>query len=147
MDKVYNIDEIFGSENVKVQAKLADNRCVGCYFWRNNPPFCFKPAYIGTCAEKGQRFIYIKINDKSLIKTDINTITHYKSRFVSVKDALPEQDEEVIVLVDDLNTSPNYKIAFGHIVNKERFKDYNGWNIPNVVYWFPMPKLPKKIGG
>ena len=23
-------------------------------------------------------------------------------------------------------------------------QDYNGWNIPNVVYWFPMPKLPKK---
>ena len=79
-----------------------------------------------------------------IIKTDINTITHYKSRFVSVKNALPEQDEEVIVLVDDLNTSPNYKIAFGHVVDKERFKDYNGWNIPNVVYWFPMPKLPKE---
>ena len=115
MDKVYNIDELFGSENVKVQAKLSDNRCTGCYFWRNDPPFCFKPAYISTCVEKGQRFIYIKINDKSLIKTDINTITHYKSRFVSVKDALPEQDEEVIVLVDDLNTSPNYKIAFEYL--------------------------------
>lgn len=144
MDKVYNIDEIFGSENVKVQAKLSDNRCVGCYFWRNNPPFCFKPAYIGTCAEKGQRFIYVKINDKRLIKADINKITNYKSRFVSVKDALPEQGEEVIVLVDDLNNSPNYKIAFGHIVDKTICKDYNGWNIPNVVYWFPMPKLPKE---
>lgn len=108
MDKVYNIDEIFGSENVKVQAKLADNRCVGCYFRRDNPPHCFKPAYIGTCVDKGRRFIYVQINDK-IIKTDINTITHYKSRFVSVKDALPEQDEEVIVLVDDLNSSPNYK--------------------------------------
>ena len=71
MDKVYNIDELFGSENVKVQAKLSDNRCVGCYFWRDGPPFCFKPAYIGTCVDKGRQFIYIKINDKSLIKTDI----------------------------------------------------------------------------
>ena len=143
-DKVYNIDEIFGSTNVKVQAVLAHNGCSGCYFGRDNPPRCFKPAYIGTCAENGRRFIYIKINDKSLIKTDINTITHYKSRFVSVKDALPEQNEEVIVLVDDLNSSPNYKIAFGHIVDRERCKDYNGWNIPNVVCWFPMPKLPQK---
>ena len=24
------------------------------------------------------------------------------------------------------------------------YKDYNGWNIPNVVYWFPIPKLPIK---
>lgn len=145
MDKVYNIDEIFGCKNVKVQAILAYNGCSGCYFGRDTPhPRCFKPAYIGTCVEKGQRFIYVKINDKRLIKADINKITNYKSRFVSVKDALPEQDEEVIVLVDDLNTSPNYKIAFGHIVDKERFKDYNGWNIPNVVYWFPMPKLPKE---
>ena len=106
MDKEYNIDEIFGCKNVKVQAILAYNGCSGCYFGRDNPPRCFKPAYIGTCVDKGRRFIYVQINDK-IIKTDINTITHYKSRFVSVKDALPEQDEEVIVLVDDLNTSPN----------------------------------------
>ena len=55
-----------------------------------------------------------------------------------------KQDEEVIVLCDELNTAPCYKIAFGHIVDKTRCKDYNGWNIPNVVYWFPMPKLPKE---
>ena len=64
--------------------------------------------------------------------------------FISVNKSLPKQDEEVIVLVDDLNTSSNYKISFGHIVDKERVKDYNGWNISNVVYWFPMPKLPKE---
>lgn len=145
MDKVYNIDEIFGSENVKVQAIPSDNRCVGCYFWREDPPFCYKPAYISTCIENGRKNIYIKINsENSFIKTDVNTITNYKSRFVSVNDALPKQDEEVIVLVEDLNTWPNYKIAFGHIVDKEKFKDYNGWNIPNVVCWFPMPKLPKE---
>ena len=56
----------------------------------------------------------------------------------------PPVDMEVIVLIDDYNTSPNYQIAFGHIVDKEKFKDYNGWNIPNVVCWFPMPKLPKE---
>lgn len=63
--------------------------------------------------------------------------------WISVKDCLPKQDEEVIVLVDDLNTAPNYKITFGHIVDKDRVKDYNSWNIPNVVFWIPMPKLPK----
>ena len=61
MDKVYNIEEIFGSENVKVQAKLSDNRCLSCYFWREDPPRCFKPAFVGACRENGRRLIYIKI--------------------------------------------------------------------------------------
>lgn len=67
-----------------------------------------------------------------------------KSPWISVKDRLPEQDEEVIVLCDELNTAPFYKISFAHIVDKTMCQDYNGWNIPNVVYWFPMPKLPKE---
>lgn len=66
-----------------------------------------------------------------------------KSLWISVEDSLPQQDEEVIVLCDDLNTAPLYKISFAHIVDKTMCQDYNGWNIPNVVYWFPMPKLPK----
>lgn len=64
--------------------------------------------------------------------------------WISVKDRLPEQDEEVIALCDDLNATPLYKISFAHIVDKTMCQDYNGWNIPNVVYWFPMPKLPKE---
>lgn len=59
---VYNIDDIFGSTNVKVQAILAHNGCSGCYFGRDNPPRCFKPEFIGSCAANGLRFIYIKIN-------------------------------------------------------------------------------------
>ena len=69
---------------------------------------------------------------------------HSKLLWISVKDRLPEQDEEVIVLCDDLNISQFYKISFAHIVDKTMCQDYNGWNIPNVVYWFPMPKLPKE---
>lgn len=65
-------------------------------------------------------------------------------QFINVTDGLPKQDEEVIVLCDELNTDPCYKISFGHIVDKTICKDYNGWNIPNVVYWFPMPKLPEE---
>lgn len=67
-----------------------------------------------------------------------------KSSWISVEYYLPKQDEEVIVLCDNLNTAPFYKIAFGHIVNKTICKNYNGWNIPHVVYWFPMPKFPKE---
>ena len=66
-----------------------------------------------------------------------------KSSWISVKDNLPEQDEEVIVLRDEFNTSYFYKISFAHIVDKTVCQDYNGWNVPDVVYWFPMPKIPK----
>lgn len=67
-----------------------------------------------------------------------------KLSWISIVDSLPKQDEEVIVLCDEHNTAPFYKISFGHIVDKDICKDYNGWNIPGVVYWFPMPKLPKE---
>ncbi len=63
-------------------------------------------------------------------------------RWISVDEKLPEMDEEVIVLTDELGTAPIYKIAFGHIVDVERCIDYNGWNIPGVKYWMPCPKIP-----
>ena len=64
--------------------------------------------------------------------------------WISVKDKLPEEDEEVIVLTDELNTAPVYKIAFGHIVNKDIAVDYDGWNIEGVRYWMSMPEIPKE---
>ena len=62
----------------------------------------------------------------------------------SVDECLPEIDEEVIMLTDELGVSPMYKISFGHIVDRRYAMDYNGWNIPGVMYWMPMPKLPKE---
>lgn len=62
----------------------------------------------------------------------------------SVDESLPPIDEEVIVLTDDLNTAPIYKIAFGHIVDRMHCSDYNGWNVPGVKCWMPMPKLPEE---
>lgn len=64
--------------------------------------------------------------------------------WISVDEKLPEMDEEVIVLTDELGTAPIYKIAFGHIVDVERCIDYNGWNIPEVKYWMPCPEIPKE---
>lgn len=66
-----------------------------------------------------------------------------KSTWISVKDSFPKHGEEVIVLLDELNTSYFYKISFAHIVDKTVCKDYNGWNVPGVVCWFPMLKIPK----
>lgn len=63
----------------------------------------------------------------------------------SADDCLPEVDEEVIVLTNDLGTAPIYKIAFGHIVNKEKCEEYNGWNIPGVKFWMPCPEIPKEV--
>lgn len=62
----------------------------------------------------------------------------------SVDASLPPMDEEVIVLSDELNTAPIYKIGFGHIVDKNIAVDYNGWNIPGVRYWMPCPKIPEE---
>lgn len=71
---------------------------------------------------------------------DSNTILSW----ISVEDSLPRQDEEVIVLCDKLNVSSSYEISFAHIVNKDKCKDFNGWNIPGVKYWFPVPVLQKQ---
>lgn len=62
----------------------------------------------------------------------------------SVDECLPEIDEEVIVLADRLNLGSLFAIAFGHIVDKEKAVDYNGWNIQGVRYWMPCPKIPEE---
>jgi len=64
-----------------------------------------------------------------------------------VDESLPPMDEEVIVLLGEWNEvsiEPLYRITFGHVVNKEYCEDYNGWNIPGVSYWMPMPEIPKE---
>ena len=72
----------------------------------------------------------------------------------SVEESLPPVDEEVIVLTDPLNLHCFYKIGFAHIVNQEATVDidgkpykavsHNGWNVPGVKYWMPMPILPEE---
>ena len=64
----------------------------------------------------------------------------------SVVESLPPVDEEVIVLRDELNDCllPDASfVGVGHIVDRMHCSDYNGWNVPGVKYWMPMPKLPK----
>ncbi len=66
----------------------------------------------------------------------------------SVDESLPPVDEEVIVLRNESNgiTLPYpYNLTYGHLVaDKTIFVEYNGWNVPGVKYWMPMPKIPKE---
>lgn len=48
----------------------------------------------------------------------------------------PQVDEEVIALVGE-----NKMISFAHIVDKNKAIDYDGWNIPDVRWWIPSPKI------
>lgn len=64
-----------------------------------------------------------------------------ESRWFRAIEYQPKVDEEVIVLL--ATDAPGYyKISFGHIVDKQTCKDYDGWNIPGVRYWMPYPKIP-----
>lgn len=63
MDKEYNIDEIFGCTNVKVQAIPIEHlRCNGCFFNKAKFPYCFRPTFIPSCVDKERNYIFIKIN-------------------------------------------------------------------------------------
>lgn len=66
----------------------------------------------------------------------------------SVEESLPPINEEVIVLRNESNgiTLPYpYNLTYGHLVaDKTIFVEYNGWNVPGVKYWMPMPKLPEE---
>lgn len=60
----------------------------------------------------------------------------------------PPVDDEVIVLADiiakdGLNVG-FARIAFGHIVDKNMVTDFDGWNIPGVRLWMPMPEIQRR---
>ncbi len=52
----------------------------------------------------------------------------------------PQMDEEVIALVGEYN-----QIYFAHIVDKRFCVDYDGWNIPDVRWWIPCPKIEEEL--
>ena len=61
-----------------------------------------------------------------------------------VTESLPPMDKEVIVLLSKVNghnVGLFYRIAFGHIVDKDVAVGYDGWNIPGVKYWMLFPEL------
>ncbi len=90
----------------------------------------------------GSNNFYDDVDVKASKEAFIAGTQYAAPRWISVDEKLPEMDEEVIVLTDELGTAPIYKIAFGHIVDAERCIDYNGWNIPGVKYWMPCPEIP-----
>lgn len=65
----------------------------------------------------------------------------------SVDESLPPIDEEVIVLtnrVRDIELDSATRICFAHIVDRSLAIDWDGWNIPGVRYWMPMPKIKEE---
>lgn len=65
-----------------------------------------------------------------------------EAKWIDASLSQPEQDVEVIVLLET-PAEGCYKVAFGHIVDKSKCVDYNGWNIEDVRYWIPCPEMPK----
>ncbi len=54
-----------------------------------------------------------------------------KGTWKNVCDSVPPVNKEVIVM-DAVG-----RIAFGHQVDKRYCKDYDGWNLPGVLFWMP----------
>ena len=65
-----------------------------------------------------------------------------EAKWIDASLSQPEQDVEVLVLLETV-AEGCYKVSFGHIVDKSKCVDYNGWNIEGVRYWFPCPEMPK----
>lgn len=73
-----------------------------------------------------------------------------ENQWISVKEDLPCNHEKLV----DNSEYPSTCICVvldEHFVGTNRMYKTNGkweWgvNFPNVLYWFPLPKLPKRIG-
>lgn len=86
----------------------------------------------------------------------------YQPTWISVDDRLPEINEEVIVLTDEMNGRKFLSachISYGHRPNPDGWDGksiftgkvthhdvitYDGWNIPGVKFWMPCPEIPKE---
>lgn len=67
-----------------------------------------------------------------------------KSPWISVKDDLPCNHEELLNPDDKRNTSYVVAIIHGYIIMSRMYK-LNGkwyWENDEPTYWFPIPKLP-----
>ena len=71
---------------------------------------------------------------------------HPKSPWISVKDDLPCNHEELLNPDDKRDTSCVVAIIHGHIVLSRMYKLYGKWHWENnePTHWFPIPKLPKE---
>ena len=76
-----------------------------------------------------------------LRRKDSECVELSEAKWIDASLSQPEQDVEVLVLLKTV-AEGCYKIAFGHIVDKSKYVDYNGWNIEGVKYWIPLPKIP-----
>ena len=97
-----------------------------------------EPNYIHSCDSKMLDEVYREVFmlGYELAEKDLG--------WHAVDESLPPMDEEVIVLTDEFGNAPVYEIAVGHTVDKNKVTDFDGWNIPGVRFWMPMPEIPKE---
>ena len=67
-----------------------------------------------------------------------------ENQWISVKDDLPCNHEELLNPDDKRDTSCVVAIIHGHIVLSRMYKLYGKWHWENnePTHWFPIPKLP-----
>ena len=67
-----------------------------------------------------------------------------ENQWISVKDDLPCNHEELLNPDDKRDTSCVFAIIHGHIVLSRMYKLYGKWHWENnePTHWFPIPKLP-----
>lgn len=115
-----------------------------------------EPNYLHTCDSKMLDEVYRDVFQLGYEQAEKDLGWH------SVDKSLPPVDEEVIVLSDEMHGKKLLSachISYGHRPNPEGWDGksiftgkvthhnvvtYDGWNIPGVKYWMPMPKIKEE---
>ena len=130
-------------------SKRAEERALEFYPMKD---YNKEPNYIHSCDSKMLDEVYREVFTLGYEQAEKDLGWH------SVDESLPPVDEEVIVLTDIIAEDSIKiglgRICFAHIVNPDLTVDidgkpykvvsHNGWNIPGVKYWMPMPELPEE---
>lgn len=66
----------------------------------------------------------------------------FMSKWISVKDRLPENYEEVLVRGYEFLPEYTFEIDGTYIIAEDLWHDFNGCYLSNVTHWQPLPKPP-----
>ena len=87
----------------------------------------------------------IELVEKAFIEGAKWADEHPKSSWISVKDDLPYNHEELLINDDKKETKSVLVIINGYIMMSRMYKKRKWyWADDEPTYWFPIPELPKK---